>query len=143
MHVAPASFDWTGGKRRVHPGCVRDQVHCLHCQLRGGDYCQACVCAILDTETLAGFAFAPDLIVAIVKVGACSVEKTFRLSELDLCDRSFAQCGSRGRRYFCLRDFFERIEGVSRGAEHHRYQAADKLQLQWDIRERTALPWRG
>src|SRR5258708_4965753 len=98
--------------------------------------------AILDTETLAGFAFAPDLIVAIVKVGASCVQKAFGLCELDLCDRAFAQCCSRGCGHLCLRDFVERIERVSRSAEHYRYQAAHKLELQGDVRERTALPRR-
>src|ERR1700731_2620634 len=97
---------------------------------------------VLDAEAFAGLALAPDLIVATVEVGACRMQQAFGLRELDLCKGTLAQRGPSRRRHFGLRDFVERIEGVARGTEHHRYEAADKLQLQWNILERTALPWR-
>ena len=91
MHVAPASLDRTGGLRGVHPGRIRDQIDSLHCQLRRGYYCQPRVGAVLDAEAFACFALAPDLIVAIVEVGARRVQKAFRLRELNLCEGTLAQ----------------------------------------------------
>ena len=108
-----------------------------------GYYGESRMRAVLDAEALARLALPPNLVAATVEVCARRLQQTFRLRVLGLCEGTLAQSGASSRRHFGLRDFVQRIERVACSAEHHRYQMpADKLQLQRNDSQRTALPWR-